>query len=92
MVNLAKWLIKIKIIKKEKLKNITYRAARFAPANKALRKFIESNNLECGIYGGFSAFPISQLILFLDTLILQLSRAPLIRTTQKIWALRELFE
>ena len=35
MVNLAKWLIKIKIkIKKEKLKNITYRAARFAPANK----------------------------------------------------------
>ena len=27
MVNLAKWLIK-----KEKLKNITYRAARFAPA------------------------------------------------------------
>ena len=30
MVNLAKWLIKM--IKKEKLKNITYRAARFAPA------------------------------------------------------------
>ena len=32
MVNLAKWLIKIIKIKKEKLKNITYRAARFAPA------------------------------------------------------------
>ncbi len=33
MLNLAKWLIKM--IKKEKLKNITYRAARFAPAKNA---------------------------------------------------------
>ena len=36
MVNLAKWLIKIIKIKKEKLKNITYRAARFAPANNIM--------------------------------------------------------
>jgi len=35
MVNFAKWLIKIK---KEKLKNITDRAARFAPAKNTWMK------------------------------------------------------